>query len=86
MKLSTLFNILLCSIVFALMCVGVYNEYQKVPEIKHPEFAEKWGQVPELWIDPETNCQYFRVMGGMTPRLGTDGHPLCNFDLQTGSE
>lgn len=30
------------------------------------------------WTDPETKCEYFIPNnGGITPRLGTDGFPLC---------
>lgn len=30
-----------------------------------------------IYTDPETGCQYITRYQGITPRLGTDGFPLC---------
>jgi len=73
-------------VVLIAVCFGLIFVKPPYVKSKFDSAAETWGKEPELWIDPETNCQYFRVMGGMTPRLGTDGFPLCNFELQVGSE
>ncbi len=39
------------------------------------------GEEVRVWRDPETGCQYLlwerRQRGAMTPRLGSDGKPIC---------
>jgi hypothetical protein len=45
-------------------------------------------QAPGLWIDPETQCQFYTDRHGdvATPRLGTNGYPLCGYELPVGAE
>jgi len=69
---NPLFYCFVIGLVIAVMVVAMKLHHD------HPNGAESRPLiVPELWIDPETQCNYFVVPGGIAPRLGTDGFPLC---------
>lgn len=89
---TTITEVVMANPLFYFTCVVLFMGFIAVVSVifdktllEQPTVTNGY-QVPELWIDPETNCQYFRVTGGITPRLGTDGFPLCNFELPVGSE
>lgn len=53
----------------------IHNEYN--PSEK--TLSERVGA--EIWVDPETKCQYFThdgVGGTRQPRLNRDGKPMCD--------
>lgn len=35
----------------------------------------------ELYTDALTGCQYLSAGGGLTPRIDSDGEPVCNEDV-----
>lgn len=36
------------------------------------------GKIIGIWTDSKTHCQYFLGNNLMTPRLGSDGRPICD--------
>ncbi len=73
--------VLIAVICAALFFASVLKNYEKAITGNHQKLV-----TPDIWIDPETQCQYFTVPGGITPRLGTDGFPLCYNQLPVGGE
>jgi len=40
------------------------------------------GMQPRIWVDYHTGCQYLIVPdASITPRLGTNGFPLCGNEV-----
>lgn len=68
------------STLYAMFCIFIcgmawmYQAYHEEP----PTLSERVGA--EIWVDPETHCQYFLhdgVGGTRQPRLNRDGTPYC---------
>lgn len=63
-------------VVFISSCKDDFHrsEYEQSKQ-HYSEVGGKYGE--RVFTDPETGCQYFSRADFLTPRLGTDGFPLC---------
>lgn len=56
--------------------VAFFGMLVAVEYYSDPPKMQKARNLPTIFEDPATGCQYL-VDRGMTPRLGADGTPLC---------
>lgn len=76
----------LISLVLLAGCEKLSSEFQSAP-IKATTIEGKvrtargGGEEVRVWRDPETGCEYLlwegKRKGSMTPRLTSDGRPMC---------
>lgn len=42
-------------------------------------FFKNYAAAQSIYTDPQTECQYYKGPGYLTPRLGEDGRPICKY-------
>lgn len=62
----------------ALVCLTACAQPSDQTEYTQEQRNDVWELYTEVIVDPKTNCQYIVANEGITPRLNSDGTPMCS--------